>query len=408
MPRILHINNRFNLGGPTHNLAYLARYMPAGFETLLVGGPPEGTEDSSAHILSELGVDALILPEMCRAISPSRDLSAYRRIKQVIKDFKPDIVHTHAAKAGAVGRMAASELGVKGIVHTFHGHVFHSYFGPVRTSVFKNLERYLAGRSSQIIAISDRQKIELVEEHRICRADKVSVIPLGLDLSKFREGQDLKRALFRRVYGVADDEVAIGIVGRLVPVKNHALFLKAMKHVRDHSGKKVRAFVVGDGEERESIQRAAAELGLSMAHARSFNGSGFGHGVNGKPVVDRADITFTSWVREIDIVHAGVDAVALTSFNEGTPVSLIEAQAASRAVVSTRVGGIENVVNDGVTGLLSANNDARSFGENLLRLVDDVPLRARLSSAGWAHVGERYHYSRLISDTAELYQRLIA
>jgi glycosyltransferase involved in cell wall biosynthesis len=232
----------------------------------------------------------------------------------------------------------------------------------VRTSVFKNVERYLAGRSSQIIAISDRQKTELVEEHRICRADKVTVIPLGLDLSKFREDQDLKRALFRRVYGVADDEVAIGIVGRLVPVKNHALFLKGMQHVRDRTGKKVRAFVVGDGEERESIQRAAGNS-LSMAHARSFNGGGFGHGVNGKPIVDRADITFTSWVREIDIVHAGVDAVALTSFNEGTPVSLIEAQAASRAVVSTRVGGIENVVNDGVTGLLSANNDARSFGK---------------------------------------------
>lgn len=408
MPRILHINNRFNLGGPTHNLAYLARYMPAGFETLLVGGPPEESEESSAHILSELGVEAIILPEMGRALSLSKDLGAYRHIKQVIKDFKPDIVHTHAAKAGAVGRMAASDLGVKGIVHTFHGHVFHSYFGPVRTSVFKNVERYLAWRSSQIIAISERQKTELVEEHRICRADKVSVIPLGFDLTKFREGQEVKRALFRRVYGVAEDEVAIGIVGRLVPVKNHALFLKAMKHVRDHTGKKVRAFVVGDGEARESIQHAAAEMGLSMAHARGFNGSGFGHGVNGKPVVDRADITFTSWIREIDIVHAGVDAVALTSFNEGTPVSLIEAQAANRAVVSTRVGGIENVVLDGVTGLLSANNDARSFGENLLRLVEDTPLRARLSSAGWAHVGERYHYSRLISDTAELYQRLIA
>lgn len=408
MPRVLHINNRFNLGGPTHNLAFLARYMAPEFETLLIGGPPEATEESSGHILSELGVEARIIPEMCRSISLQRDYSAYRRIKQVIQEFKPDIVHTHAAKAGAVGRMAASDLGVKGIVHTFHGHVFHSYFGPVRTSVFKSVERYLAGRSSMIIAISERQKSELVEEHRICGADKVQVIPLGFDMNKFREGQAAKRALFRRVYGIGEDELAIGIVGRLVPVKNHALFLRGIKYLRERSQRKVRAFIVGDGEDREHILEQAATLGLSVARARSFNGHGFGHGVNGKPVVSPADITFTSWVKEIDIVHAGMDAVALTSFNEGTPVSLIEAQAADRPVVSTRVGGIENVVLDGVTGLLSANNDAEGFGKNLLRLVEDDALRGRMGAAGWGHVQQRYHYSRLVKDTARLYHALLA
>ena len=408
MPRILHINNRFNLGGPTHNLAYLARYMPTGFETLLVGGPHEGTEESSSHILADLGVEAMILPEMCRAISPMRDLSAYRRIKQVIKDFKPDIVHTHAAKAGAVGRMAASDLGVKGIVHTFHGHVFHSYFGPVRTAVFKNVERYLAGRSSRIIAISERQKSELVDEHHICEAKKVSVIPLGLDLDRFHLEQETKRALFRRVYGVADDEVVIAIIGRLVPVKNHDLFLRAIKHVQERTDKKVRAFIVGDGEERGRLEQYTQDLGLSRAVAPGFNGHGFGHGVNGKPLVQRADVTFTSWIKEIDIAHAGADVVALTSFNEGTPVSLIEAQAASRPVVSTKVGGIENVVKENITGLLSANNDAIALGNNLLRVVQDDHLRQRLSAAGSAHVGERYHYSRLIADTAALYYELLS
>jgi glycosyltransferase involved in cell wall biosynthesis len=382
--------------------------MAPDYETLLIGGPPERSEASSQHILAEAGVEARIIPEMRRAISFKRDYSAYRRIKQVIKEFKPDIVHTHAAKAGAVGRMAAYDAGVKGIVHTFHGHVFHSYFGPVRTSVFKSLERYLAGRSHRIIAISEKQKSELVDDHRICPADQVAVIPLGLDLSKFREDQARKRALFRRVYGLADDEVAIGIVGRLVPVKNHALFLKGLRHLRDHTGKKVRAFIVGDGEEREHIQQQAAALGLSMAQARSFNGHPFGHGVNGKPVVGRADLTFTSWVKEIDMVHAGVDAVVLTSFNEGTPVSLIEAQAANRAVVSTRVGGIENVVKDGVTGLLCGNNDVESFGRNLVRIVEDDALRDRLAAAGWDHVGVRFHYSRLVEDTTKLYQALLA
>ncbi len=407
MLRILHINNRFNLGGPTHNVALLARYMPSDFESLVIGGPPEKTEESSSHILADLGVEAMILPEMGRDISPLKDFSAYRRVKQVINKFKPDLVHTHAAKAGAVGRMAASDLGVKGIVHTFHGHVFHSYFGPVRTSVFKGLERYLATRSTRIIAISERQKAELVDDHRICPASKVSVIPLGIEMDKFRHDQTAKRALFRRVYGVAEDEVAVAIVGRLVPVKNHGLFLDAMKYVQGKTGKKVRAFIVGDGEDRGRIEQLSTAMGLTQAHARSFNGHGFGHGVNGKPIVQPADITFTSWVNEVDIVYAGADIVALTSFNEGTPVSLIEAQAAGRAVVSTRVGGIENVVEEGLTGLLSATNDAAALGANLLRVVENNELRTRLGAAGWPHVEARFHYSRLINDTANLYRELI-
>ena len=408
MPRVLRIINRFNLGGPTHNAAYLTRYLPPGYETLLVGGAQEAGEEGSGHILKALGVEPLILPEMQREVAPWRDRTAYRRIKQLIKEFKPDILHTHAAKAGAVGRMAASELGVKAIVHTFHGHVFHSYFGQVRTALYKNIERFLARRSSRIIAISEKQKHELVEEHRICGAEKVSVIPLGFDLSKFQQEQAAKRALFRRVYGLADDEVAVGIVGRLVPVKNHDLFLEAFQRVRSATGGRVRAFIVGDGEERERLEALTDRLGLSRVQGPIFNGHGFGHGVNGHAMVSRADVTFTSWIKEIDVVNAGVDVVALTSHNEGTPVSLIEAQASDRAVVSTRVGGIENVVADGRTGLLSPPNDANAFGDNLLRLVQDAGLRGQLGRHGWDHVRERYHYTRLVQDTTRLYEELLA
>lgn len=407
MPRILRIINRFNLGGPTHNAAYLTRYLPGDFETLLVGGAQEQSEEGSGHILKSMGVEPLILPEMQREVAPWRDRSAYRRIKQLIKEFKPDIVHTHAAKAGAVGRMAASELGVKAIVHTFHGHVFHSYFGAVRTAMYKNIERFLARRSSRIVAISEKQKSELVDEHRICGDDKVSVIPLGFDLSKFQCEQAAKRALFRRVYGLADDEIAIGIVGRLVPVKNHDLFLEAMKQVRERSGRKVRAFIVGDGEERERLVGLTRELGLSQVQGPYFNGHGFGHGVNGHAMVERADITYTSWIKEIDIVNAGVDVVALTSVNEGTPVSLIEAQAANRPIVSTKVGGIENVVLEGTTALLSPTEDIEQFSANLLRVVEDDGLRARMAQGGWEHVRQRYHYTRLVDDTAALYRELL-
>lgn len=407
MPRVLRIINRFNLGGPTHNAAYLTKYLPGEFETLLVGGSQETNEEGSHHILDAVGVTPLILPELQREVAPWRDRGAYRRIRQLIKEFRPDIVHTHAAKAGAVGRMAAADLGVKVIVHTFHGHVFHSYFGPVRTALYKNIERYLARRSTRIIAISDMQKQELVEEHRICRADKVSVIPLGFDLSRFQEDQQAKRTLFRKVYGLADDEVAIGIIGRLVPIKNHDLFLQVVADVARESGKPVRAFVVGDGEERERLEQRAEALGLSRASGPFFNGHGFGHGVNGKAMVPRATVTFTSWIKEVDVVNAGVDIVMLTSLNEGTPVSLIEAQAANRPVVSTRVGGIENVVLPERTALLSASGDAAGLRAHLLRLVNDAGLRARMGRGGWEHVRERYHYTRLVNDTAELYRSLL-
>ncbi|MBV6404490.1 MAG: glycosyltransferase [Flavobacteriales bacterium] len=407
MPRVLRIINRFNLGGPTHNAAYLTRYLPDRYETLLVGGSQEATEEGSHHILHALGVEARILPELQREVAPWRDRGAYRRIKQLIREFKPDIVHTHAAKAGAVGRMAAAELGVKAIVHTFHGHVFHSYFGPVRTAMYKNIERFLARRSSRIIAISERQKQELVDEHRICPGDKVSVIPLGFDLSRFREDRAHKRAFFRKVYGVADDEIAIAIVGRLVPIKNHDLFLEAIAAVARRTQRRVRAFIVGDGEERERLEARARELGLSLAAGPRFNGHGFGHGATGEAMVPRATLTFTSWIKEVDIVYAGADLVVLTSLNEGTPVSLIEAQASDRAVVTTQVGGVENVVQRDRSALLCPPGDLAAMTEAILRVVEDDALRDHMGGQGWDFVRQRYHFTRLVDDTARLYDALL-
>ncbi len=407
MPRILRIINRFNLGGPTHNAAYLTRYLAPEFETLLVGGSQEAGEEASLHILGSLGLEPLILPELQREVAPWRDRGAYNRIKQLIRDFKPDIVHTHAAKAGAVGRLAAANMGVKAIVHTFHGHVFHSYFGPLRTAVYKNVERYLARRSSRIIAISEKQRAELVEEHRICRSDKVSVIPLGFDLSRFQEDQQGKRTLFRKLYGIADDEIAIGIVGRLVPVKNHALFLEVIADAAQRTGRRIRAFIVGDGEERAALHEKVQALGLSQTVAPHFNGYGSGHMPPGVPIVAPATVTFTSWIKEVDIVNAGLDVVMLTSLNEGTPVSLIEAQAANRPVVSTRVGGIENVVLPERTAFLSASGDVDGLRDQLLRLVEDDLLRAWMGDQGWDHVKERYHYTRLVADMSGLYHTLL-
>ncbi len=391
MTRILRIINRFNLGGPTYNAAYLTKYLPDEFETLLVGGMKDNTEDSSQFIVENLGITPMVLSEMKRSINPFQDYIAYKKIKEVIRTFKPDIVHTHASKPGALGRWAAHEMKVPVIIHTFHGHVFHSYFNPLKTGVYKILERKLASVSTKIIAISEKQKQELVEEHGICNADKIAVIPLGFDLQRFQDKIDEKRNVFREEFKLADSDIAIGIVGRLVPIKNHRLFLESFKWVKERSPKRIKAFIVGDGESRQEIEQMCTDLDISFSSDSE----------------DDVEVYFTSWVKNVDFVNAGVDIIALTSKNEGTPVSLIEAQAANRAIVSTKVGGIENIVIDGQTALLSHPSDGDGFRRNLLEMVNDDSLRLQFGEKGWQFVKDKFHYERLVDDIAKLYGSLL-
>lgn len=394
MPKILRILNRFNLGGPTYNATFLTKYMAPEFETLLIGGERDETEESSLHIPHSLGIEPLIIEEMKRPINPIQDYKAYQKIKSIIKEYKPDIVHTHASKAGFIGRIAAYNEGVPVIIHTFHGHVFHSYFNSSTTVLFKILERYAASKSDAIIAISEKQKYELSQIHHICNEDKIAVIPLGFELEKFSENTEEKRKSFRKHYNVADDEVVIAIIGRLVPIKNHSLFLEALKEVLEKSNRKIRAFIVGDGEDRKKIENKAAELGIDYVDALKSK--------------EKATLTFTRWIKNVDWVNAGADIIALSSLNEGTPVSLIEAQASSKPIVSTAVGGIENVVIQGETALLSDKEDVSHFARNLLNLVENDELRLIMSRKGKDFVFEHFHYKRLIKDMSNLYHHLLS
>jgi len=391
--KVLRIINRFNLGGPTYNVAYLSKYLSDDFETLLIGGAKDESEESSDFIVNNLGLKPIIVEEMMREIDLKNDFTAYKKIKKIIQEYKPDIVHTHASKAGTLGRLAASSSGVPIIIHTFHGHVFHSYFGKFKTAFYKNIERYLAKKSTAIIAISEIQKSELVDIHKICKSEKVHIVPLGFDLSKFQENQELKRKQFREKYNLADDEIAISIIGRLVPVKNHALFLEGLKQVSTQTSKKIRAFIIGDGESRAEIEAKATELGVPF--------------IDGTKSTQKTLLTFTSWIKEIDIALAGSDIIALTSYNEGTPVSLIEAQAANKPIVSTNVGGIENVVLPNKTALLCDNNNISEFSRQLLKLIDDDALRSEMAEKGWIHVKEKFHFTRLVSDMEKLYKKLL-
>jgi len=393
MPKVLRIINRFNLGGPTFNAALLTKYMAPDYETLLIGGKEEESEESSMHILNDLKVNGKFVAELQRDVGIKNDRSAYRKIKKIITDFKPDIIHTHASKAGAIGRSAGIAYGKAKMVHTFHGHVFHSYFGPLKTNFYKNIERALALKTDKIVAISQRQKVELSKKYRICPDDKIEVIPLGFDLKKFRDDQEEKRKSFREQFNIDDDEIAIGIIGRLVPVKNHRLFLESIKKVKDKSKKRVRAFIVGDGSERENLKSFAKSINLDYLNGDYVNGM-------------KASVHFTSWIKNVDWVNAGLDIVALSSLNEGTPVSLIEAQASCKPIVSTKVGGVCNIVKHNETALLVDND--HEFSENLLKLVDDEALRNDLGRNGWDFVNEQFHYSRLVKDMKNLYTDLLA
>lgn len=393
MPKIIRILNRLAVGGPLLNASYLTKYMAPEFETMLVVGEKESHEKDASFVTDALGIQPVFIPEMGRSIDPRKDYVAYKKMKRLIADFKPDIVHSHAAKPGAIGRMAAKAMNVPVIVHTYHGHVFHSYFHPLKTKFFINIERKLGRKTDAIVAISQQQKKELTLDFNIAAENKFRVIPLGLDLDKFQANREENRQAFRSSFGIHDGEVVLTITGRLVPIKNHVLFLDGIKHLLQNSQQKIKAFIVGDGESRKQLEEKARQLGIGFSTEKDT--------LHNQPLV------FTSWRSDIDHINAGSDIIVLTSFNEGTPVSLIEAQAAGKPVVSTRVGGIGDVVKENETGLLSDINDTITFCKNLLRMTEDKELRCKFGQAGEQYVTTRYSYRRLVTDMAALYNELL-
>lgn len=391
MPRVLRIINRLNLGGPTFNAALLTKHMSPKYETLLVAGTKQDSEESSDFIVKDLGIDFRKIAHMKREINPIADYKAYQELRSIIKEYKPDIVHTHAAKSGALGRLAAIHSKVPVILHTFHGHVFHSYFNSTTTKVFLKIERYLANKSSAIIAISQRQREELVKDFKICDASKMHVIPLGFNLDRFIDNQIVNRKKFRVKYELADDEIAVTIIGRLVPVKNHAMFLRMVKSMQDQ--KNVRFFIVGDGESKKTLLELASSLGIDYTYFPD------------QP--RRAQLTFCSWMKDAEVAVAGSDLITLTSYNEGTPVSLIEAQAGGKAIISTNVGGIENVVKINGTALLCEPDDDQLYLKHMLNLTTNDSQRINFGANGLNHVRDRYHYTRLVHDMMQLYGQLL-
>jgi glycosyltransferase involved in cell wall biosynthesis len=380
--RVLRVIARLNMGGPALHVAYLTDGLrERGYETTLVAGELARGEESMAFVAEERGVEVMPLPALGREIAPVRDAIATLRLAQLIRELRPDIIHTHTAKAGAVGRTAARLAGSDAIVvHTFHGHVLRGYFGAPKAYAFRLLERWLARRTDALIAVSPQVRDDLVALG-VAPAEKFAVVRLGIELAR-RVSPNGSREDVRRLLGVPGERFLVGWVGRMTGVKRTDDILLGLKGLRER-GVDASLCLVGDGPDREHVERRAHQLGL----ARHCLYLGYQDDVAG-------------W-------YAAFDAFVLPSANEGTPVSAIEALAAGRPVVANRVGGVPDVVRDGEDGYLVELGDVEGLAERLGRLAADPALRDRMGAAGRDRVLGRYAVDRLIDDVDRLYRSLL-
>ena len=377
---------RLNVGGPALHVAYLtAGLAERGYETTLVAGTIARGEESMAFVAEAHNVHVETLGDLHREISPIRDLRAIVHLAQLIRRERPTILHTHTAKAGAVGRIAA--LLARGarppiVVHTFHGHVLRGYFGRLTTFGFRTLERWLARTSTSLVAVSPEVRDDLVALG-VAPASKFTVVRLGIDLPRRVDNDDEQRRETRRQMGLREDAFVVGWVGRMTAVKRTDLVVLALQKLVELD---VDAFVVlvGDGPDRDHLERYAHDLG----------------------VIKRC--LFLGYQEDVARFYDAIDVLVLPSINEGTPVSVIEALAARRPAVATRVGGVPDVVRDGVDGFLVDAEDSDALAARLAELAADPERRAQMGEAGHARVIERYAVARLVDDVDRLYRELLA
>jgi glycosyltransferase involved in cell wall biosynthesis len=381
--RVLRVIARMNVGGPAYHVSILCRRLDAQrFRTLLVYGRTGPGEASLADLarlqpcaVEEIGV---LGPE----IRPLADVRALFTLVRMIRRFRPDLVETHTAKAGMLGRLGAiiAARPRPAIVHTYHGHVLEGYFGPIRNALYRTLERALARVSDCLIGVSQTTVDDLVRL-RIAPRERFRVVPLGLELDRFANLRAEQGSEFRARMGAGPDDVLLTYVGRLVPIKRVDVIIRALGEA-SRAGVPVRLAVVGDGESRVELEALAVRWG----------------------VADR--IGFVGYMLDITPAFAACDIAVLSSDNEGTPVSLIEAAAAGRPSVATAVGGVPEVVTSGA-GILVPPGDHRAFAAAVAQLAGDAELRAGYGARARKHVLERFSTARLIADLEALYEELL-
>lgn len=370
-----------NLGGPAHHVALLSRGLDGrGYETLLVTGRAGAGEEEHTDLD---GVRVRYLDRLGPEIRPLHDLAVLLELIRVVRAFRPDVVETHTAKAGMLGRLAArlARRHRPIVIHTYHGHVLRGYFGSLKTGLFRSIERGLARLSDRLIGVSAATVDELVDLKVAPRA-KFTVVPLGLDLDPFLALSPEPDRSFREEIGAGPDEVLFTYTGRLVPIKRPELMLRALARAR-RGGAAARVVVVGDGVPRPQLERLARNLGCAGA------------------------VDFLGYRRDLARIAAGSDAALLTSDNEGTPVALIEAAAAARPAVATAVGGVADIVVEG-TGLLAPPGDESAIAARITQIAGDPELRRAMGGRAREHVAERFTVSRLLDDVELVYSNLLS
>jgi len=382
--KVMRVIARLNVGGPALHVAYLTSGLAErGYETTLIAGDVAKGEESMAFVAEDEGVEVVRLMGLSREIAPLRDLTAALRLAVEIRRVRPDVLHTHTAKAGAVGRTAAILAGrarPRVVVHTFHGHVLRGYFPRLGTLVFRLIERLLARRTDALVAVSPQVRDDLVELE-VAPRQRFTVVRLGIDLEP-RTATDFASTELRRRLGIGPERFVIGWFGRMTAVKRTDDLVDVLVAVRAR-GVDACLLLVGDGTDRVRLEERAHDAGVAR------------------------DVYSLGYQREVAGWYAASDAVVLTSVNEGTPVTIIEALAAGRPTVATNVGGVADVVRDGVDGFLVDVGDVDTMAARLAELAADRRLGARLGKAGQERVLGRYAVTRLVDDIDRLYRSLL-
>lgn len=380
--RVLRIIARLNVGGPALHASLLTeRLDPARYDSTLAAGAVEPTEADYLALHGRTLPRLVPIRGLGREIRGTQDLAALGALVALVRRLRPHIVHTHTAKAGTLGRLAARLCRVPVVVHTYHGHVLRGYFSPAKTRLFVAIERTLARLTDALVAVSPRVREELLDLG-IGRAHRFEVVPLGLDLERFASSEQLRGEL-RHELGIDATVPLAGIVARLAPIKAHEVLLDAARLLGARPVPP-QVVIVGDGERRPALEARAAADGL------------------------RGRVHFLGWRADLPRIYADLDVVVLCSRNEGSPVALIEAMAAGRPVVATRVGGVPDVVTDGETGLLVPQDDPPALAQAIARVLDDGELARRLGAAGRPRAVERFGAARLVRDIDALYARLLS
>lgn len=386
---MVRVITRLNIGGPAIQAASLSSALaPLGFDVTLVHGSLSEGEGDMSYLLAP-GASTVFVPALAREIRPLSDLRALVAIYGALRRLHPLIVHTHMAKAGLLGRVAAVLYNLtRGrrprarIVHTYHGHVLEGYFGGVRTALFVSLERWLAKVSDALIAIAPAIRHELLTEYRIGRAEQYRLIPLGFALDAFATIDATARTQARRDLGIPAGAPVLTTVGRLTAIKDQARLITMAREIANREPDIV-VLIVGDGELRANLEAQAVRIGLSD-HVR-----------------------FLGWRRDLTTIYAATDVFVLTSRNEGTPVALIEAMASGVPGVSTDVGGVPTVIADASMGVRAALDDDAAFIAGVRRLLE-APDREAIGARARAHVLAHFDRHRLVADIARLYRGLLA